>query len=233
MFKNDESINILMVDDDDILVKFLTSFFFKRGYNLISISKGEDMSAVIEKHHIKLILLDVFLPGKDGFYWLEWAKSYHSHIPVIMASTGGGEVSRLRGLEMGAHDFIPKPFLDRELLIKIKRTLGLEKARYKFRKMAVGDVVFDIEKNYIEKTNSDTVQLTCHEANILKLLCLNSGSVLTRDDIMVQIKGTLHDPRDRSIDIHINNLRKKIEEIPSKPKYIHTVRGKGYQLRLP
>lgn len=221
-----------MVDDDDILVRYLASFFDKSGYNLIAVSKGEEISSIIDKNHIELVILDVLLPEKDGFYWLEWVKTYHSHIPVIMASINGGEVDRLRGLEMGAHEYIPKPYFDRELLIKTKRILGHDNTQYKLRKINIGNYVFDIDKNNIEKEGNETVQLTSHEANILKLLCLNSGSVLSRDDIMLQTKGTKHDPRDRSIDIHINNLRKKIEDTPSRPKFIHTVRGKGYQFKF-
>ena len=233
MLNMEQKTNILMVEDDDILIRYLESYFLKNGYNLISILKGEDISEVINSYHIELVILDVILPGKDGFYWLEWINSYHPHIPVVMASINGGEVDRLKGLEMGAYDFIPKPYFDKELLIKTKRILGHGNTRYKSRKIDFGDFIFNMEKNHIEKNNDELVQLTNHEANVLKLLCLNSGTTVSRDDIMIQVKGTIHDPRDRSIDIHINNLRKKIESTPSKPKYIHTVRGKGYQLRLP
>jgi DNA-binding response OmpR family regulator len=213
-----------------MLVKYLTLFFHKYDYELTAISCGEDIAKTLSECHIELVILDVELPGKDGFYWLEWLKNYHLHIPVILSTINNGEVERLRGFELGAADYIPKPFIDKEILIRARKILGHSQHNYQSRCLKVGNVTFDTRNNTLSKEGQETIVLTALEADIFKLLCLNAGTVLTRDDINEQIRGVKHNPLDRSIDIHINNLRKKIEDIPAKPKYIHTVRGKGYRL---
>jgi DNA-binding response OmpR family regulator len=227
MLKNEEKAKILLVEDDDIVVKYLTLFFHKNGYKVISIESGEYIATILDKHRIKLVILDIGLPGKNGFYWLKWLRNYHSHIPVIISTINSGKIDRLKGFELGAIDYIPKPFIDKEVLLRVKNILGHS---YQSRYLNIGNFTFDIRNNSISKNGREKVILTALEADIFKLLYLNAGTVLTRDDINEQIRGVKHNPLDRSIDIHINNIRKKIEDVPSKPQYIHTVRGKGYRL---
>ena len=192
--------------------------------------KKSDFSLVLNKIPAKIIVINTYSIDSNDFYCLEWLKSYYSHIPVIVLFKNASCEERVQMLELGIYSYILKPCLDQELLIVVQRILDISKKQHKCRTINIGNLVFDIVTNVIVKNREKAIHLTVLEADILKLLCLNAGYVVSRDDIMLQIKGVKHNPLDRSIDIHINNLRKKIEPLPSKPKYIHTVRGKGYQI---
>ncbi|CAA6828307.1 MAG: Unknown protein [uncultured Thiotrichaceae bacterium] len=222
---------ILIVDDDDILQVFLQKCLLNHNYKTFCLSNGEGIPDALEKNHIDLIVLDVLLPGKDGGYWLKWIKQYHPQIPVIMASVLTNENERLRGLQNGAIDYLIKPFHDQELLIRIKNVLRRSTFGTVQTTLKIGSLHIDTKNNNVDK-NGDIFPLTQMETNILKLFYLNPGTVLSRDEIMEQVKGVKHNPLDRSIDIHINKIRKKIEEDPANPIYIRTIRGKGYCLQL-
>lgn len=220
---------LLIVDDDEILQHFLYKYLANMNYVTESLLDGNRLPVCIEKGHVDLVVLDVELPTKDGFYWLKWLQQYHSHIPVIMASVRGNEHDRLAGLEAGARDYLVKPFQYKELLIRIDNVIGSGVSPGRDRLIQIGRWQLDAHACTLIN-GSVEVKLTSLEASILKLLYINQGAPVSRDDIMAQIKGTQHNPLDRSIDIHINKLRKKIETDPASPAYICTVRGKGYRL---
>lgn len=220
---------LLIVDDDEILQNFLYKYLASMNYAAESLLDANRLPVCIEKGHVDLVVLDVELPTKDGFYWLKWLQQYHSHIPVIMASVRGNEHDRLAGLEGGARDYLVKPFQYKELLIRIDNVIGSGFTPGRDRLIQIGR--WQLDSHACTLINGSVeVKLTSLEANILKLLYINQGAPVSRDDIMAQIKGTQHNPLDRSIDIHINKLRKKIETDPASPAYICTVRGKGYRL---
>ena len=222
--------NIIIVDDDDILLLYLKKYLCKHGYKVSCLIEGEEIPEKLEKNEnlFDLLLLDVNLPNKDGFYWLNWMQHYHPTLPVIMISVRSGLDQRLYGLQNGAKDYLTKPFHKQELLIRIKNLFH----QVQERTTIIGDLIVDTRRNKVFKNNHDLL-LTELEMNLLQLLYLNKGSVLSRDDIMLHIRGVKHNPLDRSIDIHINKIRKKIEGNPSQPTYIHTVRGKGYTFHAP
>ncbi len=222
---------ILIVDDDRILGKFLQSYLSGFGFAVEHLLDGHAMPRFLEKNRIDLVVLDVVLPNKDGIYWLRWLKQYHPHIRTILTSVKNDEDNRLIGLESGAMDFLSKPFHDKELLIRINNILRKRSFFDEHRAVTVGGLILDFENNMVTK-NDEKIRLTLLESNILKLLYLNVGAPVSRDDIMLQIRGASYHPLDRSIDIHVNKLRKKIEEDPSNPVYIRTVRGKGYCLHV-
>ncbi len=224
--------NLLIVDDDDILLAYLQKCLFRNGYIVSCLSDGEGIPSILEKDRFDLVVLDVNLPGKNGFYWLNWLRHYHPTVQVIMASVNTGEDDRLCGLENGALDYLIKPFHDQELLIRIGNIFHHHPSRSIDRTIHIGELTLDTINNRVLKEGIET-RLTLLEVNILKLLYLNAGATLSRDDIMQHVRGTKHNPLDRSIDIHINKIRKKIEEDSSNPSYIHTIRGKGYCLQLP
>lgn len=223
--------NILIVEGDDILLFFLQNCLTSLGYHVVCLNDGLEIPEILGQNHFDLVFLDAKLPGKDGFYWLNWFKDFNSDIPVIMASAKTGEDSRVRGLENGASDFLVKPFCEKELLIRIDKILHKLPVRAIQGTIQIGDMELDTMTNYLVKEGKKT-KLTLMEANILKLLYQNADSAISRDEIMEHVRGTRHNPLDRSIDIHINKIRKKLETDPSRPAYVRTVRGKGYCLQL-
>ena len=233
MQQKKEKKHLLVVEDDEILSGFLNSYLLKNNYEPICILDGDEIPAKVESKRFDVIVLDLMLPKRNGLYWLKWIKQYHPYVPVVIISSRVGEDDRLLGLEAGAQDYIIKPFHAGELLIRIDNILR-SFPRYTRRQSSVqvGHVTLELEKSRITK-DGEEVKLTVIEINILKLLYINAGATLSRDDISEQIRGAKHHPLDRSIDIHINKLRKKIEEDPSKPTLIRTIRGKGYSFHMP
>ncbi len=222
---------LLIVEDDGILSKFLQSYLSRSGYQVDCLPGGEGLPVRLEKSRVDLVVMDVVLPGRDGLYWLKWLRQYHPNTRTILTSVNAGEDDRLIGLESGAMDYLIKPFHDKELLIRIGHVLRQQMMRTEERVIYSGNLTIDLENHVVTRDGEET-HLTALEANILKLLHLNSGAYLSREEIMLQVKGTSYHPLDRSIDIHINKLRKKIEENPSSPTYIRTIRGKGYCFHL-
>lgn len=222
----------MLVDDDEILRKFLQVCLGHHGYNAMCFPDGDNLPKLLDQGGVDLIVLDVMLPGKDGIYWLKWLQQYHPYVPVILVSAKASEDDRLHGLEFGARDYVVKPFRDKELLIRIGNILKERSTTQDHSELQIGNILFSVDNSCVMKDNAE-VRLTTLEANILQLLYLNAGAVVSRDEIMTQLRGAEHNPLDRSIDIHINKLRKKIEDDPSNPALIRTVRGKGYRLHNP
>ena len=224
---------ILVVEGDEILSGFLDKYLSKNNYEPVCIPNGDDIQAALEKHRFDVVVLDFMLAGRSGLYWLKWIKQYHSYLSVVVISSRTGEDDRLSGLRAGAQDYVIKPFHAAELLIRIENILR-GSPRYSSRQGTVqaGHVTLELGKNRAFR-GGEEVKLTMIEVNILKLLYINAGATLSRDDISEQIRGAKHHPLDRSIDIHINKLRKKIEEDPSNPLLIRTIRGKGYSFQVP
>lgn len=231
MLEQESRKSLLIVEDDDVLRSFLHKFLSHHGYKTNCVASGEEIPSLLETQNIDLVILDILLPGKDGLYWLKWFQHYYTSIPVIIASVCHNEDERLQGLEYGAKDYVVKPYHNKELLIRIENVLRNSLVRSHQKSYTIGDLVLDIQSKTIIKHGS-VIKLTHLEYNILSLLYLNAGVTLSRDEIMQQVRGVQHNPLDRSIDIHINKLRKKMESNPSNPVYIQTIRGKGYCLHL-
>ena len=233
MQQQKEKKHLLVVEDDEILSGFLDKYLLKHEYLPECILDGDEIPATLEKQRFDAVILDLMLPSRSGLYWLKWIKQYHSYMPVIIISSKVDEDDRLLGLRAGAQDYVIKPFHEAELLIRIENILrgALNNNRQHFS-VQMGHIRLDLDKSRIFR-NDKEIKLTAIEVNILKLLFLNAGATLSRDDISEQIRGAKHHPLDRSIDIHINKLRKKMEDEPSKPVLIRTIRGKGYSFHLP
>lgn len=225
---------ILLVEDDDILCQFLRKQLMAQGYGAVCISCGEAIPRILDRdaQHIDLIVLDVLLPGKNGFYWLQWLQQYHAYIPVIMASIKSNEDERLRGLNLGAVDYVIKPFYGRELLIRIQNILGKQLVGYVQERFVINHYEIDVSRRSLCRDDKCT-NLTVLETKLLQLFYRNSGYTLTREEIMQQVWGKSYNPHSRNLDICITQLRRKLEDNPSKPRFIRTVRGKGYALYLP
>jgi DNA-binding response OmpR family regulator len=226
---------ILVVDDDAEVRALLRKCLEREGFGVEEAANGAQMHACIEQHPISLITLDLTLGGEDG---LDLAREVRAkrNIPIIMITGKGDTIDRVVGLELGADDYITKPFQLREVLARVRAVLrryGTTEApaadtapaheRYGFE-----DMVIDITCREIGRTGGTTPELTTAEFNLLEIFVKRPHRVLSRDNIMDLLKGHDWSPLDRSIDALVGRLRKKIEPDPDHPRLIKTVRGIGY-----
>ena len=233
MKDTNKALHLLIVDDDPVLQAFLEDYLSQHNYQISFAEAGEELEPLLSKQSVDLIILDILLPGKDGFHWLNWLHQNFPNIKVIMLSIKGQDDDRIQGLESGAHDFLSKPFNPRELLARINNLLlsVSSKASGELSRLQFGEFSFDINNQYLTK-NKVNINLTNAELVFLSCLCKTPREVVTRDELSYALRGDIHNPLDRSIDVHINRLRGKIEADPASPDYIRTVWGKGYLFHI-
>ncbi|MBT3383254.1 MAG: response regulator transcription factor [Prolixibacteraceae bacterium] len=221
---------ILIIEDEEDLVKGLKINLLDEGYKVdYSLDGKEGLSKALSEKP-DLILLDIMLPGMNGLEICKELRRKNMDIPILMLTAKGEEIDKVIGLEMGADDYISKPFSIRELLARIKAHLRREKRDQKDipEKIELGHVVLDFSHLKIIKKNKE-VYLTFMEAEILKYLISKKGKIVTRNNLLDNVWGYERFPTTRTIDNHILKLRKKIEEDPNHPKHILTVYGGGYR----
>ncbi|MGB3916377.1 MAG: response regulator transcription factor [Thiothrix litoralis] len=222
---------MLLVDDDILLHQLLEVYLCEHHYHLDWLCCGEDMDEFLQHQTPDLILLDIMLPGKDGLHWLSWLKNNHNHIPVMLLSAKKSAEERLQGLEFGAEDYLTKPFHPKELLIRIRNIMRRSPQPHEHGIYRIGNNLFDLVHEQLERDNK-LIKLTTQESSLLQFLCQHAGQILTRDSISHAINGNEHQPLNRSIDMTINRLRKKLGEDTASPRHLCTVWRKGYRLTL-
>lgn len=228
----DETIRILVCDDESDVREMLQEYLRKRGFEAVSASNADQLRVVLGAGEIDMVILDINMPGEDGLTALRSLRQSNS-VPVIMLTAAGETVDRIVGLEMGADDYLGKPVDLRELEARIKAVLRRKSNSDPGDGEAPGETrfgtyVLDIGSAKLTGEDGAEVPLTAMEFNLLKLFAQNRGRVLNRDQILEQAHDRSWDPFDRSIDIRISRLRRKIEAHPDKPTIIRTVRGIGY-----
>ena len=220
---------ILIVEDQADLAKGLEVNLKKEGYSVLKAATGEDGLKLAIQESPQLIILDIMLPGIRGLDVCRELRSRSIDTAIIMLTAKSDEVDRVVGLELGADDYITKPFSLRELLARVRvrlRRLPLQKeqlSKYRF-----GNVEVDFDK-YIAKVRGKAVDLTQREFEILRYMIRNRGDVISRDRLLDEVWGYQDYPTTRTVDTHILKLRKKIEEDPANPKYIISIYGGGYK----
>jgi two-component system phosphate regulon response regulator OmpR len=227
-----DALHILVVDDDAGLRELLQEYLTAQGYRVTTVADGVAMDAHFAGHTADLVILDLMLPGEDGLA-LARKLRVRGNLPIIMLSARGEDVDRIVGLEVGADDYLSKPFNPRELLARIRALLrrsenthtGDEPAIHKTYQF--GEFVLNIDGRDLHK-NGTSVPLTAGEFNLLRIFIEHPNRVLSRDNIMDMLKGYERSPFDRSIDVRVTRLRRKIEEDPNTPQFIRTVWGEGY-----
>lgn len=232
----DRGYNILVVDDHKEIRELLSRFLLQHGLNVSVAADDEEMEKLMHHSHFDLLILDLMLPGKDGVTLCREIRA-SSNIPIIMLTALGEEIDRIVGLEVGADDYIAKPFNPRELLARIKSVL-----RRHFTIPNVNEQLSTTNINYLfsgwvlnsktrELINPDAilVTLTSTEFELLFAFLLHPNVVLTREDLLKLVQGRGADVYDRAVDSLISRLRKKIETDPKSPKLIKTIWGGGYQ----
>lgn len=222
--------NILVVDDDAGLRELLQQYLTAQGYRVATVPDGVAMDTYLADHRTDLIILDLMLPGEDGLA-LARKLRVQGDLPIIMLSARGEDIDRIVGLEVGADDYLAKPFNPRELLARIRALLRRSDnghdATADTPAQHFGDFVLDVAAHDLRK-NDVKVPLTAGEFNLLRIFVEHPNRVLSRDSIMDMLKGYERNPFDRSIDVRVTRLRRKIEANPNHPAYIRTVWGEGY-----
>jgi two-component system response regulator CpxR len=219
-------VHILLVDDDTELTSLLSEFLRREGFTVEAEHEGNSGLSHASRQGVDLVVLDVMLPGLDGFEILKRLRTV-SKVPVMMLTARGEDVDRIVGLELGADDYLPKPFNPRELVARIRAVLRRYEPRPPSQnaRIEVSGVLLDPGTREVTE-GGKPVELTTFEFDILELLMRNAGRVLSRDTLMENFYNRKATPFDRSIDMHISHLRRKLENGDS---LIKTIRGVGYQ----
>lgn len=240
-----QSQHILIVDDDTQIGELLTQFLGMQGFRVTAVGDGAAMRAALSQGGIDLVVLDLMLPGEDGLSLLRHLRATTS-LPVIMLTAMGSETDRVVGLELGADDYLAKPFSTRELLARIKAVLrrsganhgnGTEpsaKVEPAARKEVLGFAgwTLDTGRRQLHSPDGVLVELTGGEFDLLLAFLLHPQRVLNRDQLLDLARGRMAGPLDRTIDVQVGRLRRKLEVDPKNPEMIKTVRGGGYVLTV-
>jgi two-component system OmpR family response regulator len=228
--------HVLVVDDDSEIRDLLGQFLRKQGFRVTGARDGNEMRKVIGNGKVDLVVLDLMLPGDDGLKLCRELRS-QSNMPIIMLTAAGDETDRVVGLEMGADDYIPKPFSARELLARIKAVLrrvstnGASKlGATKIVKFA--DWCLDLVRRELQSPDGTVVDLSAGEYDLLLAFLERPQRVLSRDQLLDYARSRVAAPFDRSIDVQVSRLRRKIES-EAHPSLIKTVRGAGYVFTVP
>lgn len=218
---------ILVVDDDEGLRELLVRYLSDNGYEAAGVPDGTAMKRHLAAHPVDLLLLDVMLPGEDGLS-LARALGGQSAPSIIMLSARGAEIDRIVGLEVGADDYLPKPFSHRELLARVAAVLRRRQpAAETGRLRRFGPFEVDLEARRLSR-NGEEVEVSGAEFSLLKVLLDHPDRVLSRDALVDLLKGYERAPFDRMVDVRVTRLRRRIEADPAHPVYLRTVWGEGY-----
>lgn len=222
---------ILVVDDEEHILELISFNLTNNGYKVIKANNGIDVVRLAIEEKPKLILLDLMIPGKDGYDVCREVRSNSEirNIPIIMLTAKSEELDKILGLELGADDYITKPFSVRELLARVKAVLRrFSVVEPESSVLVFGNLKADFEKREIH-VKDKKLDLTLKEFELLEILIRNKGKILTRDTLLDKIWGYEYIGETRTVDVHIRYLRKKVEEDDKNPKLIETIRGVGYR----
>lgn len=225
-----ESGNLLVIDDDPELRELTQAYLEQQGFTVACVESGEAMDAYLLDATPDLIILDLMLPGEHGLSIATRLKQ-HSDLPIIIVSAQGEDVDRIVGLEVGADDYLAKPFNPRELLARVRavlrRTQRAGESQGPKDKIDFGPFTLDLNSHRLTQ-DGEQVPLTSGEFDLLAILVSHPNKVLHRDRILDLLTGAERSPFDRSIDVRVTRLRSKLEVDPAQPAYIRTIWGKGY-----
>ncbi len=219
---------ILVVDDEEMIVRTVKAYLDREGFKTYTAFDGDAALQAFDEKGPDLIVLDLMLPKKSGIEVTRAIRS-KSSVPIIMLTAKAAEADRVVGLELGADDYVVKPFSPRELVARIRAVLRrYEGDRGEVERIVVGDVEIDLKTRELT-VGGRGVELTPTEFDLLAYLARHPGQVFTRLQLLREVQGYTYDSFARTIDTHVKNLRRKIEEDPKSPRYILTVHGVGYR----
>ncbi|SDD72471.1 response regulator transcription factor [Sporomusa acidovorans] len=221
--------SVLVVDDDEKLVELLQIYFQRDGFLVYTANDGLTALQIAQDKQPDILVLDLMLPGMDGRDICRTLRR-DSEVPILMLTARDEESDRLVGLEIGADDYVTKPFSPKEVVARVKAILRRTKGmKVKTEPLQMGDVVINTEQYQVTK-GGQPVEITPTEFKILELLAANPGRVFSRLQIVEQTQGYSFEGYERTIDAHVKNLRRKIEDNPKEPVFIQTVYGVGYRM---
>lgn len=225
-----EKPHILVVDDDDRIRDLLKRFLVKQEYVVNTADSADQAKTILKHFHYDLIVLDVMMPGQDGFSYTEELRAQGNDIPIILLTAKGEVADRIDGLEYGADDYLTKPFEPKELLLRMQAVLR-RAHKYKSpeqKKVKIGNWVYDRTNGSLSKDDT-SISLTSTEKELSNILIQNANNPVSRYDLAEKMGLA---GNERSIDVQITRLRKKLEDDSKSPEILKTVRGKGYLLRV-
>jgi DNA-binding response OmpR family regulator len=227
--------HIVVVEDEPVQRQMLADYLARQNFRVSSLSDGAGLRRLIDRELPALVMLDVGLPGEDGFALARWLRERSGRVGIIMVTAASDTVDRVVGLETGADDYIPKPFELRELLARVKSVLRrAASAPAEGPRIRIGRRVLDLERRVlIDLADGNEERLAASEFDLLKIFAENPNRPLTRDWLLEVTAHREADTFDRAIDLRITRLRRKVEIDPAHPEAIRTVRGVGYMFVPP
>lgn len=216
--------HVLVIDDDNRIRDLLARYLGRAGYRVSAAKDASDARAKMVGIEYDLLIVDVMMPGEDGVSLVADLRSY-SDIPVILLTALGDPAHRIRGLKAGADDYLPKPFEPEELLLRMDAIFRRTGRKMVSDKITFGGFTYDLKQSVLTR-DGDIVRLTTSETTLLDLLARQGGGTVSRYVLSENVNGE----SERAVDVQMTRLRRKLEENPSEPRYLLTVRGKGYRL---
>jgi len=221
---------ILIVDDEKRLVSLVQSYLTQEGYRVVTAYNGKEALPVAQKEKPDLIILDIMMPEMNGYDFMRAHRAKH-HTPIIMLTAKVEDDDKIIGLELGADDYVSKPFKPRELMARVRNVLRRGgKAEPTGKKLRVADIILDHDCHEV-LVGEHNIDLTPSEFDLLAALMTTPGRVFSRLDLLDVIQGVRYKGYERTVDTHVKNLRAKIEMDPRKPHHIETIYGVGYRLK--
>ena len=214
---------ILLVEDEPSVGELVRGYLSRDGYRVVWVRSGEDALAELDRHPVRMVLLDIGLPGRDGFEICRDIRS-RSQIPILMLTARDEELDRVVGLEFGADDYLTKPFSPRELVARMKAIFRRTEPQERHDTFSLGDVVLDRESHDVT-VDGKPVELTAKEFDLLAFFMANAGVAVSRDLLLDRVWGQEYPGGTRTVDVHVAQLRRKL----GRPELIRTLRGAGYK----
>src|SRR5881227_3892999 len=220
---------VLVVDDEPIVRDVVVRYLERDGYRTLEAATGDEAREVLEREEAALVVLDVMLPGMDGLQLCRWIRA-RSDLPIVMLTARGEEADRIVGLELGADDYLTKPFSPRELAVRVRNLMRrtVQPAYSARRTIAFGDVVVDAGAREVRK-GGEPLRLTLKEFDLLLFFASNTRQVFSRNQLMDRVWGYESALDTGTVTVHIRRLRTKIEDDASHPRHLETVFGAGYR----
>jgi DNA-binding response OmpR family regulator len=218
---------VLLVEDEPSVGELVRGYLTRDGYRVIWVRSGDDALVELDRHQVRLVLLDIGLPGKDGFDVCRDIRA-RSQVPIVMLTARDEEPDRIVGLEVGADDYVTKPFSPRELVARMKAVLRRSEPQERHESMTLADVVLDRESRDVSVAGAP-VELTAKEFDLLAFFMANTGIVVSRDTLLDRVWGVEYPGGTRTVDVHVAQLRRKL----GRPDLIRTLRGAGYKAVAP
>jgi two-component system, OmpR family, response regulator RegX3 len=216
---------VLLVEDEESIAQLLRTYLGSHGFRVLWVASGEEALDELERHPVRIVVLDIGLPGMDGFDVCR-AIRYRSKVPLVMLTARDEEADRVVGLEIGADDYVPKPFSPRELTARLKAVLRRAEDRVESAVLALEDILLNRERREVSVAG-EPVKLTAKEFDLLAYLIEHPGLVFTREQLLDRVWDLSYSAGTRTIDMHVASLRRKLD----RPELIQTVRGIGYRAR--